>query len=131
MRQKTLVIRTALTTNNLNGAVRNENRHFLCRTWKVRNSFGTAEFFSHVNSFLMFLFSLTYLYFTRRSLGSPGAAFGHSRETVASRSPDSWQHMHERSVCHSFDPETYKTERERTNNMALSSHKIFFFFFRK
>jgi hypothetical protein len=71
-----------------------------CVGWKQEHQKKRTIFnWIHRHPFLLILF-------TRRNLGSPGAAFGHSRDTVASRSPDSWQHMHERSVCHSFDPET-------------------------
>ena len=45
---------------------------------------------------------------TFRSLGDPGGALGQERVTVASRSPDSWQHMQERSICHILDPDTYQ-----------------------
>lgn len=44
--------------------------------------------------------------FTFRNFRSPGLAFGQNRETVASRSPDSWQHIHDRSICHILLPET-------------------------
>jgi len=44
---------------------------------------------------------------TFRSWGSPGLAWGHLRLTVASLSPDSWQHMQERSRCQTLLPETW------------------------
>lgn len=40
------------------------------------------------------------------NLRSPALAFGQNRETFASRSPLSWQHMHERSICQILEPET-------------------------
>ena len=64
--------------------------------------------------FFFFLLELREPEHTRLSRGSPGAAFGQRRETVASLSPLSWQHIHERSVCHNLDPETWiKKEKEK------------------
>lgn len=37
---------------------------------------------------------------------SPGLAFGQNNDTAASRSPDSWQHIHERSICQILLPDT-------------------------
>ena len=46
-----------------------------------------------VNTFLIF--------------GWSGGAFGQNRDTVASLSPLSWQHMQDLSVSHSFEPDTW------------------------
>lgn len=43
---------------------------------------------------------------TLRNFRSPGLAFGQNSETAASRSPDSWQHIHDRSICQILLPET-------------------------
>jgi len=40
------------------------------------------------------------------NLRSPGFTLGQNSETAASRSPDSWQHMQERSICQILLPET-------------------------
>lgn len=47
------------------------------------------------------------------SLGSPGRALGQLRVMAASRSPDSWQHMHDLSVCHSLLPDTCMEGKRR------------------
>lgn len=47
-------------------------------------------------------------YLTLRNLRSPGFAFGQNSETAASLSPDSWQHIHDRSICQILLPDTYE-----------------------
>jgi len=48
------------------------------------------------------LIGLTFLNFL-----SPGLALGQKSVTLASLSPLSWQHMHERSICQILEPETF------------------------
>lgn len=43
---------------------------------------------------------------TLMNFRSPGFAFGQNSETEASLSPDSWQHMQERSICQILLPDT-------------------------
>lgn len=38
---------------------------------------------------------------------SPGFALGQNRDTEASRSPDSWQHIQDLSICQILLPDTY------------------------
>lgn len=45
---------------------------------------------------------------TFRNFLSPVRAFGQKRDTEASRSPDSWQQLHERSICHILLPLTWR-----------------------
>ena len=60
-------------------------------------------------------------------------AFVQNKTTVASRSPDSWQQLQERSICHILLPDTFNTllpklltSNSNNNNLKLSwrrSHK--------
>ena len=78
------------------------------------------------NSRRTFLINCLQSYFaiTFRYLGWSAEAFGQKSWTVASRSPLSWQHIHERSVCHSFDPETWMINKYICLVIAKSTWKI-------
>lgn len=73
------------------------------------------SFFSfkmHTNRFLITIYIQTiflltvYGVLTLRNFLSPGFALGQNNETAASRSPDSWQHIHDRSICQILLPDT-------------------------
>ena len=62
---------------------------------------------------------------TLRNFWSPCLALGQKMDTEASRCPLSWQHMQERSVCHSLLPDTWSRKAQelsvRENNTSVIS----------